>query len=86
MHMTLEMEELQSILVFDPDRRSRAFAHLQLGRLAMREERREAAMQHFREALVLDAHMDRAREFLKDLSQERPARGFGLRIRSLFGR
>jgi hypothetical protein len=86
MHMTLGMEELQSILVFDPDRRSRAFAHLQLGRLAMREQRREAAMQHFREALVLDAHMDRAREFLKDMSQQRPASGFGQRIRSLFGR
>ncbi|MFT5586149.1 MAG: hypothetical protein ACI9VR_003746 [Cognaticolwellia sp.] len=86
MHMTLGMEELQSILVFDPDRRSRAFAHLQLGRLAMREHRREAAVQHFREALVLDAHMDRAREFLKDLSKERPASGFGQRMRSFFQR
>lgn len=86
MHLTLGIEELQSILVFDHDRRSRAFAHLQLGRLAIKEHRRDAAIQHFREALVLDAHMDRAREFLKDLSQERPTSGFGQRLRGLFHR
>lgn len=86
MHMSLGIDELQSILVFDPDRRSRAFAHLQLGRLALQEQRREAAAQHFREALLLDAHMDKARQFLKELTQERPASGFGSRIRGLFRR
>lgn len=66
-------DDLQRVLVFDRDHRRRALAHFQLGNLALRQERRESAIQHFREALVLDARLESARARLNDLNADRVA-------------
>ncbi|MED5372458.1 MAG: hypothetical protein VX899_15700 [Myxococcota bacterium] len=82
----MSANELQSILVFDQDRHHRALAHLHLGRLAMEQERRELATRHFREALVLDGRLDRARRFLEDLGPQPRRLSFQARLRRVFGR
>jgi predicted negative regulator of RcsB-dependent stress response len=66
-------DDLQRVLVFDRDHRRRALAHFRLGDMALRQERRDSAIQHFREALVLDARMESARVRLNDLNADRIA-------------
>lgn len=68
--------ELHLRLVEEQDDRSRARMHLELATLAVREGKIEQAARHFREALLFDHSLERARvglEELGELSALRPA-------------
>jgi hypothetical protein len=47
----------------------RGSIHLELGRMALSEGRMELAARHFKEALVLDLHLEQARALLLELSE-----------------
>lgn len=59
--------ELLEVLVEQQDPRLRARAHLELSWLAVKANRRDAAIRHLREALELDEHLQQARRRLKEL-------------------
>ena len=59
--------ELQQVLLEDLDQRARAKAHLELSWIAMRENRRDAAVRHPREAVALDRQLAQARQRLREL-------------------
>lgn len=59
--------ELQQVLLEDLDQRARAKAHLELSWIAMRENRRDAAVRHLREAVALDRQLAQARQRLREL-------------------
>jgi hypothetical protein len=61
--------ELHLRLIDEQDRGRRAAMHLELASLALREGNIEQAARHFREALLLDATLDRARAGLRDLGE-----------------
>lgn len=69
------------------DAGQRAHIHVELGTIALKDGRLEAAARHFREALVLDPRSQSARRWLDDLGEEgaahiAPARG----LRGLWSR
>ena len=47
----------------------RGSIHLELGRMALSDGRMELAARHFKEALVLDLHLEQARTLLSDLTE-----------------
>jgi Tfp pilus assembly protein PilF len=61
--------ELHLRLIDEQDRGRRAAMHLELASLALRDGNIEQAARHFREALLLDDTLDRARAGLKDLGE-----------------
>lgn len=68
--------ELHLSLIEERDDRARARIHLELATLAVREGKLEQAARHFREALLFDRSLERARvglEELGELSSLRPA-------------
>lgn len=68
--------ELHLRLIDEQDDRTRARMHLELASLAVRDGKLEQAARHFREALVFDQTLERARvglEELGELSALRPA-------------
>jgi tetratricopeptide (TPR) repeat protein len=86
--------ELHRLLVEEQDERQRAEAHLELGRIALEQRRPDLAIRHFREALLLQPGLERARQALRTLGEYSRVRdastaeeGRGRRaIRRLFGR
>jgi tetratricopeptide (TPR) repeat protein len=86
--------ELHRVLVEELDEAVRAEAHLELGRIALDQRRPDMAIRHFREALLLDPGLDKARKALRALGEYSRVRdssvaerGRGRRaIRKLFGR
>lgn len=86
--------ELHRLLVEEPDEGRRAEAHMELGRIALEQRRPDLAIRHFREALLLEPGLERAREALRALGEysqvgdpSHAGRGRGRRaIRKLFGR
>ena len=86
--------ELHRLLVEEPDEGLRAEAHMELGRLALDQRRPDLAIRHFREALLLQPGLDRARAALRALGEYSRVRdssvaseGRGRRaIRRLFGK
>lgn len=83
------IEALQTRLLDESDSSERAGVHLDLGRLALRDGRLEAAVRHLREALLLNRGLDAARELLRELGEEAVAgdrgKGPGL-LRSVMSR
>jgi hypothetical protein len=74
--------ELHYRLVYETERLVRAGIHLELATLAVGDARFEDAARHFREALLLDARLVRARDGLSELgqrAQEKPAARTGVR-------
>lgn len=70
--------DLHHRLVYETDTLARAGIHLELAALAVADGRFDSAAQHFREALVLDAKLDRAKEGLRGLGEKiEPARATG---------
>jgi tetratricopeptide (TPR) repeat protein len=61
--------ELRRLLVEEPDARRRAEAHFELGRLALGKRRPDLAIRHFREALLLEPKLERARAALRNLGE-----------------
>lgn len=59
--------ELHQVLMEDPNQQNRARAHLELSWIAMRENRRDAAVRHLREAVALDRGLAQARQRLREL-------------------
>jgi hypothetical protein len=47
----------------------RGSIHLELGRIALADSRVELAARHFKEALVLDLHLEQARTLLLELGE-----------------
>lgn len=69
------VSELHLHLVEETDDLSRARMHLELATLAVRDGKLDSATRHFREALLFDATLERARlglEELGDLARSRP--------------
>ncbi|MDP2309148.1 MAG: hypothetical protein Q8P18_24205 [Pseudomonadota bacterium] len=61
--------ELHLQLIDEQDRARRASMHLELASLALREGNLDQATRHFREALLLDDKLDRARIGLRELGE-----------------
>ena len=61
--------ELHRLLVEEPDARRRAEAHFELGRMALGRRRPDLAIRHFREALLLEPKLERARTALRNLGE-----------------
>jgi len=61
--------ELHLRLIDEQDRGRRASMHLELASLALRDGNLEQATRHFREALLLDDKLDRARIGLRELGE-----------------
>lgn len=61
--------ELHMRLIDEQDRGRRASMHLELASLALRDGNLEQAARHFREALLLDDKLERARVGLKELGE-----------------
>lgn len=68
------LAELHRLLVEAADPSVRARAHVELGRHALGSRRVDLAIRHFREALVLDRHLDIARQALHSLGEESQVR------------
>ena len=66
--------ELHRLLVEAADPSVRARAHVELGRHALGSRRVDLAIRHFREALVLDRHLEAARQALHSLGEESQVR------------
>ncbi|MFH1469507.1 MAG: tetratricopeptide repeat protein [Pseudomonadota bacterium] len=88
--------ELHRLLVEEPDPGRRAEAHFELGRIALGRRRPDLAIRHFREALLLEPKLERARAALKNLGElsrvrdpsftpQEPGRGRAA-VRSFFAR
>lgn len=94
MEQSPRVAELHKLLVEELDEGKRAEAHLELGRIALEQRRPDLAIRHFREALLLEPGLDRARKALRALGEYSRIRessmaqgGRGRRaIRRLFGR
>ena len=72
MEINLERDrvaELHLKLVDEQDRGRRAGMHLELASLALRDGNLEQAARHFREALLLEPTLERARIGLKELGE-----------------
>jgi hypothetical protein len=67
--------ELHVRLIDERDDRNRASMHLELATLALKDGKLDQAARHFREALVFDATLDRARRGLEDLGDLSRGRG-----------
>lgn len=63
------VETLQRRLMELTDPRARAEIHLDLGAMAVRDGRLDHAGRHFREALVLEPRLERARALLHELGE-----------------
>lgn len=61
--------ELHLRLIEEQDDRARAGMHLELATLAVRDGKLEQAARHFREALLFDKTLDRARLGLEELGE-----------------
>ena len=59
--------ELHRLLLETEDGQKRAQAHLELGRLALRDRRVDIAIRHLREALWLDPKLETARQMLRGM-------------------
>ena len=64
-----EVERLHLELIDTPEDGERASIHLELGRMALSDGRVELAARHFKEALVLDLHLEQARSMLVSLGE-----------------
>lgn len=64
--------ELHHRLIDEPDAFIRAAIHLELAAHAVASGQFESATRHFREALLLDGRLDRARRGLAELSDRSP--------------
>ncbi len=60
---------LQQVLMEASDPGQRAAAHLELGRIALRDGQLEGAVRHLKEALVLDRRLHAARALLAELGE-----------------
>lgn len=60
---------LQQVLMEANDPGERAAAHLELGRIALRDGQLEGAVRHLKEALVLDRRLHAARALLAELGE-----------------
>ena len=60
---------LHARLMESTDSTERARIHLELGRIALRDGRLDVAVRHFKEALLLDARLEAARQILADLGE-----------------
>lgn len=86
--------QLHRLLVEEQDEGRRAEAHLELGRIAMEQRRPDLAIRHFREALLLQPGLERARQALRALGELSRVRDPSMTpqgrgrsaIRRLFGR
>ena len=86
--------ELHRLLVEEQDERQRAEAHMELGRIAVEQRRPDMAIRHFREALLLQPGLERARQALRTLGEYSRVRGSSMAekgrgrraIRKLFSR
>lgn len=65
--------ELHVRLIDETDRLRRAGIHLELATIALGEGQFDHASRHFREALLLDASLERARTGLEHLGQRADA-------------
>jgi hypothetical protein len=61
--------QLHLLLIEEQDRGRRAAMHLELASLALRDGNLEQSARHFREALLLDDKLERARTGLKELGE-----------------
>jgi len=61
--------ELHRLLVDEQDEARRAEAHMELGRIALDQRRPDLAIRHFREALLLEPGLERARQALRTLGE-----------------
>jgi len=64
-----QVESLHMALLDTEEDGERGSIHLELGRMALRDGRMELAARHFKEALVLDLHLEQARTLLSDLTE-----------------
>ena len=84
--------QLQQLLMDTEEPRPRARAHLELGRIALRRRKVEQAIRHFREAALLDPHLEAAHSRLRALGASLDAaapprvRGLRQRLRAWLGR
>jgi tetratricopeptide (TPR) repeat protein len=94
MDRSSRVAELHRLLVEEQDEARRAEAHLELGRIALEQRRPDLAIRHFREALLLEPGLERAKQALRALGElsrirsiapDDPGRGRRA-IRRLFGR
>ncbi len=65
------VEALHRGLMEEMDPSRRAQIHVELGTLALRDGRLEAAARHFHEALTLDPRLEPARRWLDELGERR---------------
>ncbi|RME26453.1 MAG: hypothetical protein D6798_06695 [Deltaproteobacteria bacterium] len=85
------VQQLQRILMEEPDPEARARAHLELARIAIGDGGVDASVRHLREALLLDGRLEAARQLLHELGEtsriSNPSRA-GRRdaVRTLLGR
>lgn len=81
--------ELHLLLIDEQDRGRRASMHLELATLALRDGNLEQATRHFREALLLDDKLERARMGLRELGERSTIHATGSRrglVRALVDR
>ena len=64
-----QVESLHMALLDTEEDGERGSIHLELGRMALGDGRMELAARHFKEALVLDLHLEQARTLLSDLTE-----------------
>ena len=64
-----QVESLHMALIDTDDDGERGSIHLELGRMALSDGRMELAARHFKEALVLDLHLEQARVLLVELGE-----------------
>jgi len=74
--VSADVEALHRGLMDELDPTRRGHIHIELGRIALKDGRLEAAARHFREALTLDPRLEHARAWLEQLGErverERP--------------
>lgn len=80
------VEALQATLMEELDDSHRGEIHVELGKIALKDGRIEAAARHFQEALELDPRLEAARRWLQDLGQAEPPRPQRGGLRSLLSR
>lgn len=67
--VSADVEALHRGLMDELDPTRRGHIHVELGRIALKDGRLEAAARHFREALTLDPRLEHARRYLEELGE-----------------
>lgn len=64
------VEELHRGLMEELDPSRRGNIHVELGKIALKDGRLDAAARHFREALELDPRLEQARRWLEEIGEK----------------